>query len=70
MTKRGVRIAYGSKTIEKRSENGQSKASARCLTYAGQSPRTQTRPLIRRPIPMYVGSSEHTCVHKNRAAYT
>ena len=34
MTKRCVTIAYRSETNEKRSENGPSRASAKCLTYA------------------------------------
>ena len=51
MTKKCVKIAYRSETVEKKkkSENGQSNASARHLTYMGQSPRTQMGPHVRKP---------------------
>ena len=44
MTKRCVRIAYGSETVEKKKKKGQSRASAKRLMYADQSPHMQTRP--------------------------
>ena len=50
-------------------ENGQSKAFAKRLTYAGQSLRTQIGPCVCRPIPTYPKPQEQTCVYKNRVAY-
>ena len=47
-----------------------SKASAKCLTYVSQGPYVRTRPHVRKFIPAYAKPQEHTCVCKNRAAYT
>ena len=51
------------------SENGQSRASFKHLTYMGQSPHIEARPRVRRSIPTYAKPQEHICVRKNRAVY-
>ena len=51
------------------SENWQSRASVKHLTYTGQSPHTEVRPRVRRSIPTYTKPQEHICVCKNRAVY-
>lgn len=63
MTKRCVRTAYGSETVEKWVKMG------KVGLLLGVS-HTRVKAYIRKPILMCTEPQEHTCICKNKATYT